>query len=271
MYQAFLTNRNSLVFPVLCDGHLKIPYRDNIPNTATSSNTDDSTYGLWALNTSFTIEAIVTPYDCMGYSTSSVKTSTKTLPYSTDSGTESHTFLDDYYRGTYSMCIFYSDTAQLYLVNTSSTTTKPAEYKIQFVVTAGGGASTLNSSAVITGVTGYNTLHEALYLISPYHIAASFNATTGSMDIIVNNVIIASQVHSSKSSTNMSFDMSNTDCYIGTNNDTTAIASTRKQFMGELHELCITKGYKDSFSDIHTLVPAYENLLLYLRFEEVDE
>jgi len=32
----------------------------------------------------------------------------------------------------------------------------------------------------------------------------------------------------------------------------------------------LTKGYQTDFSDIHTLIPFYETLLLYLRFEEVD-
>ena len=87
------------------------------------------------------------------------------------------------------------------------------------------------------------------------------------MIIYLNGSKVASKFHSAGAS---NFQVKPEDSYIGIATDN-ATTTTRKQFMGELHELCITKGYKDSFSDIHTLVPAYENLLLYLRFEEVDE
>ena len=276
MYQTFIGDRNSLVFPVMCNGHLLLDYSKNTPNAFESARTDDSTYGLWDLDTSFTIETILTPYDCSGNSSSSVTTSSKTLPYAAGTSTQSRRFLDTGNRLTYSMCIFYNTNAQLYLVNTaSSLANKPAEYKLQFVVTTASGTSTLNSATVIKGVTSYNTNLEALYLITPYHIAASFNVATGSMDIIVNGISIASQVHTSKSTASMDFNIDNTDCYIGSTPPTGTFstdgeASNRKQFMGELHELCITKGYNTDFSDIHTLIPTYENLLLYLRFEEID-
>jgi hypothetical protein len=279
MYKVNVGNRHSLVFPVMCNAHLLLDYSRNVPNTLTGSRTDDVTIGIWDIETSFTIETILTPYDCAGNSGASITTSEKTLPYNTNTNSQSRKFLDTANRPTYSMCIFYSDTAQLYLVNTSSTTTKPAEYKLQFVVTADGGSgdatSTLNSPAIIKGVSSYPTNSEALYLITPYHIAASFNAATGSMDIIVNNILVASSVHSSKSSRTLDFKMANTDCYIGSipptgtwSND--GEASYRKQFMGELHELCITEGHQTEFAGIHTLVPNYENLKLYLRFEETD-
>ena len=276
MFQVSTGNRNSLVFPVMCNAHVLLDYSKNIPNTLTSATTDDSTIGIWDLNSSFTIETILTPYDCNGNSSASIKTSMKTLPYNTDGNTQSRKFLDVSGRLTYSMCIFYSDNVQLYLVNTASgLANKPAEYKLQFVVTASSGTTTLNSSAIIKGKSSYPTNSEALYLITPYHIAASFNTATGSMDIIVNNTIVASVVHGSKSTTTMDFSMNNTDCYIGSivptgTFSTDGEASNRKQFMGELHELCITEGYQTQFAGIHTLVPNYEDLILYLRFEEID-
>ena len=259
------------MFPVICNGHLLLDYDKNIPDGGTGITSDDATYGIWDLEGSFTLEAIVTAYDCNGNSSSTIKNSTKTLPNQTSANSQSRRFLDIDNRLTHSMCIFYSTNMQLYLVNTASSySNTPAEYKIQFVVTASGGTSTLNSPAVIKGTTGYNTNPEALYLLTPYHIAVSFSSSTGSMDIIVNGVIIASMLHAGKGVTNMAFSMDNTDCYIGTINSSSGEAATRKQFMGELHELCLTKGYQTDFSDIHTLIPFYETLLLYLRFEEVD-
>ena len=106
-------------------------------------------------------------------------------------------------------------------------------------------------------------------------MAASFNSATGGMDIIVNNVLIATGVHGAKSTKTLNFSMANTDCYIGSiaptgTFSTDGEAASRKQFMGELHELCITEGHKTGFAGIHTLVPNYEHLKLYLRFEEID-
>lgn len=279
MYQVNVGNRHSLVFPVMCNAHLLLDYSRNVANTLTSSRDDDATIGIWDMNTSFTLETILTPYDCNGNSSATITTTEKTMPYNTNTSSQSRKSIDTGSRGTYSMCIFYSDNTQLYLVNTNSTYTKAAEYKLQFVVTADGGSgnvtTTLNSPAIIGGSTSYPTNTEALYLLTPYHIAASFDSATGSMDIIVNNNLVASSVHSAKASKTLNFSMANTDCYIGSipptgtwNDD--GEASYRKQFMGELHELCITEGHQTVFAGIHTLVPNYENLKLYLRFEEVD-
>ena len=196
----------------MCNGHLLLDYSKNIPNTGTSSNSDDSTYGLWNLDGSFTIETILTAYDCNGNSSSNIETSYKTLPYNAGANTQSIRFLDLSPRLTYSMCIFYSTNIQLYLENTASgLANKPAEYKIKFVVTTNEGTSTLYSPAILKGNTSYNTNLNALYLITPYHIAVSFNVATGSMDIIVNGVVIASQRHTSKSSASMTFNMDNTE------------------------------------------------------------
>ena len=37
--------------------------------------------------------------------------------------------------------------------------------------------------------------------------------------------------------------------------------------MGEMHEFAITRGYKDRFNSIDTLVPNFRNTLVYFRFE----
>jgi len=110
---------------------------------------------------------------------------------------------------------------------------------------------------------------EASYLVTPYHISASYDNSTGLMNIYLNGGRVASKFHSSGSS---AFTVEPEDCYIGVSTDdisTTAVA--RKQFMGELHELAVLKGNVNSFVSINTLLPNYRNLLLYYRFEEVDE
>ena len=40
MYQVYTSANKSLVFPVMCDGFLKIDYEDNIADTQLSSGTD---------------------------------------------------------------------------------------------------------------------------------------------------------------------------------------------------------------------------------------
>ena len=118
MYQVNVGNRHSLVFPVMCNAHLLLDYSRNVPNTLTSSRLDDSTIGIWDIDTSFTIETILTPYDCNGNSSATITTTEKTVPYNTNTSSQSRKFIDTGGRGTYSMCIFYSTNVQLYLVNT---------------------------------------------------------------------------------------------------------------------------------------------------------
>mgnify|MGYP003652450725 CR=1 FL=1 len=108
---------------------------------------------------------------------------------------------------------------------------------------------------------------EANYLVTPYHISASYDNTTGLMNIYLNGTKVASKFHSAEASP---FTVEAEDCYIGVSTDN-ADANTRKQFMGELHELAVIKGSVNSFVSTETLLPNYRNVLLYYRFEEVDE
>ena len=43
------------------------------------------------------------------------------------------------------------------------------------------------------------------------------------------------------------------------------------QFMGELHEMAIQGFEKSAFTITNSLYPFFDETLLYLRFEEVDE
>ena len=113
---------------------------------------------------------------------------------------------------------------------------------------------------------------EALYLVTPYHIGASFDATSGKMSIILNNKILTTKFHSAAPITDFLFTRENS--YIGAKItgtlSTDNVVTNRKQFMGEIHEFAITNDFTKRFSNINTLLPMYRNLLLYYRFEEID-
>ena len=139
----FIGDTKSLVFPVMCDGYLQMKYSDK--NSSTSTNVD-LRQGIWGHNGSFTIEAIITPYDVNGYgsqgSTSTgVTTSEKTPPSvnldETSSNKQKHQseqyFSDGTtdYRTTHKMMLFHSDGFELYLQNTAvNNFNQPAEYKL---------------------------------------------------------------------------------------------------------------------------------------------
>ena len=172
--------------------------------------------------------------------------------------------------------------------NTTFTTSLTEDDKFQIgekLYTASG--QTFTHIATITGVTSSlvtvslesgqsltasallytNVNREANYLVTPFHISASYNNTTGYMIIYLNGSKVASKFHSAGAS---NFQVKPEDSYIGIATDN-ATTTTRKQFMGELHEFAILKGIVNSFTTTSTLIPNYRNLLLYYRFEEVDE
>lgn len=64
MYEILAGKQRSLVFPVMCNAHVKLDYSDNIPYTA-----DEVGYGIWAHSGSFTYESVITPYEINGYGT----------------------------------------------------------------------------------------------------------------------------------------------------------------------------------------------------------
>ena len=141
---AHVGDTRALVFPVMCDGHLKIEYDDYNSNDLTGSNTiDESRHPLWDYGGPFSIEAIVTPYDVngVGHRTSGQGRldSTKTPPSpnlslddqaDTTSNYESVSYFGAG-RGTHKMMIFCNDYLKFYLQNTTSSNfNQPAEYKL---------------------------------------------------------------------------------------------------------------------------------------------
>lgn len=172
MYRLFTGKQRGLVFPVLCNAHVKIDYSDNIPVGADGlrESSDDTIYGIWNHQNSFTIEAIITPYDIQGYA--SLKDSGLTVTTTTTnnkgmitgfSNTNSSAiniyqnarYLSPNDRSNYKMCIFYSSKVKLYLVNTAPLlVNRPAEYKLQFIVNVNGTDITLNSPTLISSSFG---------------------------------------------------------------------------------------------------------------------
>lgn len=122
MANVYLGNSKALVFPVMSDGYLKIPYAD--------SNISTSKGNLWNLSEGFVIEALITPYDVNGNTTDEVLTSTKTVPIGTTNSTQSGSYFSTN-RYSHKMMLFYNTKFQLYLENTTvHNKNQPAEYRI---------------------------------------------------------------------------------------------------------------------------------------------
>lgn len=70
-----------------------------------------------------------------------------------------------------------------------------------------------------------------------------------------------------------SFAFDRTDCFLGANGtNATGVgsATTNKQFMGEMHEMYISNRISSKIVRHSNLMPNYNDVLLYLRFEEID-
>ena len=107
----------------------------------------------------------------------------------------------------------------------------------------------------ITGVPSSNQL-----------VIGTTNTVSGTLstDTILTDVTIRTSVNISE------FEFDATDCFLGSNGNTTLETRRGSQFMGEMHEFAITKEYKDQFNSIDTLVPNFRNTLVYFRFEGDD-
>jgi len=165
MYQVLAGKKRSLVFPVMCNGFVKLDYSDNIVDTNDDGDTsNDIAYGLFDHEGSFTFEAIVTPYDINGYgrqsasgSIPSFTLSKKIMPSNSHKSTPSEYQSELYLpvtggRLTHEMRIFSNDKFSVSLLNaTSFNENQPAEYKIRVSMDIGGSTQTFTTtSAVIT-------------------------------------------------------------------------------------------------------------------------
>jgi len=180
MYDVLTGKQRALVFPVMCNGFVKIDYSDNIPNSA-----DDVGYGVWTHSGDFTFEAIVTPYDINGALNTALRGRTlsatkKIMPNSGHQGTlsnfQSEKYLSVSDRITHEMIIFSSTNFYISLKNSTTTTAnQPAEYKILVGIKLSSGAvqefitdnvviiptkdrawKRLTSSGIVSSFSGFN-------------------------------------------------------------------------------------------------------------------
>ena len=118
---------------------------------------------------------------------------------------------------------------------------------------------------------------EIPYVDNSYHVGVTYSQEGKKLSLFFEGREIKSVNHSN---TNI-FQLALEDCFIGANNSTTyrsagysgviqSRASTNNQFMGVIHEVCMTSLPISSFNRGGSLSPTYDKLLLYLTFEEVD-
>ena len=112
---------------------------------------------------------------------------------------------------------------------------------------------------------------EPKYINNTHHIGVSYLEAGKLVNIFYNGILVGSGTRNSSTD---EFIFGRSDCLIGRENtdnlNTSNYGYTAKQFMGEMHEMCIENTYRNKYSHFHTLLPKFEQTLLYLRFEEVD-
>lgn len=171
MYEVLAGRQRSLVFPIMCNGHVVLPYALNIADTEGDSDTsNDVAYGLWAHEGSFTFETIITPYEINGHGTYSSLSapantsvnSIKVMPALSQSvytaGNENlyqnEKYLSRTARLTHEMMLFYNTNFQISLINsTLHNENEPARYKIRVRLKLGTSTETYTTDEMITPVS----------------------------------------------------------------------------------------------------------------------
>lgn len=168
MYDVLIGKQRGLIFPVMCNGHVRIDYSDNVPST-----TDNQAYGIFSHTGSFTFETILTPYDINGfgqYSATTRPTTTSTqkvMPSVVFNDASSADFQSNEYmpianRLVHEMNIFSSTNFTISLVNsTLHNENQPAEYKIKVTIKLGSDQTITTDSAVITATSGLGWFYTA--------------------------------------------------------------------------------------------------------------
>lgn len=135
-YSIYSKDRQSLQFPVMCNGYVEF-------STADAFSTE--TTGVWDYQGPFTLEMIITPYEVNGNPLNDNENSQKTLPR--DSA--GLTYLSSADRHSVEMCLFHNTNLTLSLVNkTTSAFYQPAEYSLKAEVRINSTTVTLESDVV---------------------------------------------------------------------------------------------------------------------------
>jgi len=113
-------------------------------------------------------------------------------------------------------------------------------------------------------------IQEPLYINDLHHIACSWANDEKELSIYYNGNLVKTGTHTQTAT--FSFDREDFVIAQSTTTVTTGqnSAVTNKQFMGEIHELAISEGRAKDFIGKYNLLPTFDDLLLYLRFEEID-
>ena len=169
MYDTLIGKQRGLVFPVMCNGHVRIDYSDNVPSTS-----DNQAYGIFSHEGSFTFESILTPYDINGfgqYSTTArptVTSTTKVMPSAIFTNAGSADFQSNEYmpianRLVHEMNLFSSTNFTISLVNsTLHNENQPAEYKIKVTIKLGSTDYTVTTdNTVINATSGFGWFYTA--------------------------------------------------------------------------------------------------------------
>jgi len=137
-YSIFSNDRQSLQFPVMCDGYLLVD--------ASGAYVTDTT-GLWDYQGPFTLEMIITPYEVNGNPIADNENSQKTLPRDA----LGLAYLSSADRHNVEMCLFHNTNLTLSLVNTTTQAFyQPAEYSLKAEVRINGTTVTVESPTIFT-------------------------------------------------------------------------------------------------------------------------
>ena len=186
MTTAHVGEKRALVFPVMCDAHLKIEFDDT--NTSTKKG------NLWRHSGPFTVEAVITPYDVngLGHRTSgqgrldSIKT-----PPSPNLSLDDHADTTSSYqsvsyfgsgRDTHKMMLFHNQYFKFFLQNTTSSNfNQPAEYKLVCEIT-----DSTDTSSVVN-----HTISSQPVFVSTSSLEAYYDATALYNGIISNKAQVS--------------------------------------------------------------------------------
>ena len=115
-----------------------------------------------------------------------------------------------------------------------------------------------------------DTYKEPKYIDNIHHLAISYSKNSNMINIYYGGKLIESSLVGGYAAGN-TLSFGREDIIIGKNTTGNNNASTDEQFMGEIHELSVTSVYQKSFRYLNTLMPKFDDTLLYLRFEEGNE
>ena len=300
MANVYVGDSKALVFPVMCDGHLKLEYDDT--NTSTSkgnfwNHTDrfshkmmifyNEYFQLYLENTTKNnfnqpaeYKIVAKIRDATSELFHEIATETLIKPVNTLYGYYDADGL--YVDNSTSLTELQGDTVltgNLYPNNI--TFPSGADNVASLAAHPTGGTELFNSNGLSVGrvtakpfnnvVTVTNIANhtsalyvsqpkEALYVESIYKISCVYYSG-GQLDIYLNNSLKESYTFSSTPT----FEFKADDTFIGNNGYTTP--SITSQFMGELYEISLSKGKDPGVTDT-TLTPSYSNILFYYTFGE---